>query len=149
MSGVDVSIALPEDETPGELIKGYFTLMLYPPSAPKQRWRTPMEMVFVIDTSGSMNGKPLAQAKRAVNQTLDVQGYFAALQSVFDIHHTGHGNAISVGGYLQLSPEAEVRVGKLTYSLASAAERLGMSPVELRLELNRSLRRLGFVDPEA
>ncbi|RWR22872.1 hypothetical protein D8Y23_01430 [Microbacterium enclense] len=27
MSGVDVSIALPEDETPGELIKGYFTLM--------------------------------------------------------------------------------------------------------------------------
>lgn len=27
MSGIDVSIALPEDETPGELIKGYFTLM--------------------------------------------------------------------------------------------------------------------------
>lgn len=27
MSGVDVSIALPDDETPGELIKGYFTLM--------------------------------------------------------------------------------------------------------------------------
>lgn len=27
MSSVDVSIALPEDETPGELIKGYFTLM--------------------------------------------------------------------------------------------------------------------------
>lgn len=27
MSEVDVSIALPEDETPGELIKGYFTLM--------------------------------------------------------------------------------------------------------------------------
>jgi enoyl-CoA hydratase/carnithine racemase len=41
----------------------------------------------------------LAQAKRAVNQTLDVQGYYAALQSVFDIHHTGHGNAISESGY--------------------------------------------------
>lgn len=41
----------------------------------------------------------LAQAKRAVNQTLDVQGYYAALQAVFDVHHTGHGNAISVGGY--------------------------------------------------
>jgi hypothetical protein len=27
MSGIDVSIALPENETPGELIKGYFTLM--------------------------------------------------------------------------------------------------------------------------
>lgn len=56
---------------------------------------------------------------------------------------------IRVEGYLQLSAQAEVRIGKLTYSLSSAAERLGMSSVELRMELNRSLRRLGFVDPEA
>src|SRR5271168_756553 len=41
----------------------------------------------------------LRQAKRAVNQTLDVQGFYAAIQSVFDIHQTGHGNAITVGGY--------------------------------------------------
>ncbi|MFF5254528.1 enoyl-CoA hydratase [Streptomyces leeuwenhoekii] len=41
----------------------------------------------------------LRQAKRAVNQTLDVQGFYAALQSVFDIHQTGHGNALSVGGF--------------------------------------------------
>ena len=31
----------------------------------------------------------LRQAKRAVNQTLDVQGFYAAIQSVFDIHQTG------------------------------------------------------------
>ncbi|WP_262402258.1 hypothetical protein, partial [Actinomadura sp. CNU-125] len=41
----------------------------------------------------------LRQAKRAVNQTLDVQGFYAAIQSVFDTHQTGHGNALSVGGY--------------------------------------------------
>ena len=41
----------------------------------------------------------LRQAKRAVNQTLDVQGFYAAIQSVFDIHQTGHGNALSVGGF--------------------------------------------------
>jgi enoyl-CoA hydratase/carnithine racemase len=41
----------------------------------------------------------LAQAKRAVNQTMDVQGFYAAVQSVFDIHSTGHGNALSVSGY--------------------------------------------------
>ncbi|GIT00239.1 MAG: enoyl-CoA hydratase [Actinomycetota bacterium] len=41
----------------------------------------------------------LAQAKRAVNQTLDVQGFYSALQSVFDIHQTGHGNAMTVGDY--------------------------------------------------
>jgi enoyl-CoA hydratase len=40
----------------------------------------------------------LRQAKRAVNQTLDTQGFYAAIQSVFDIHQTGHGNALSVSG---------------------------------------------------
>jgi enoyl-CoA hydratase len=37
------------------------------------------------------------RAKRAVNQTLDVQGFYAAIQSVFDIHQTGHGT-LSVSG---------------------------------------------------
>lgn len=46
----------------------------------------------------TQNPFALAQAKRAVNQTLDIQGYYAALQSVFDIHHTGHGNAMSETG---------------------------------------------------
>jgi enoyl-CoA hydratase/carnithine racemase len=46
-----------------------------------------------------MNSFGLRQAKRAVNQTLDVQGFYAAIQSVFDVHQTGHGNAISIGGY--------------------------------------------------
>jgi enoyl-CoA hydratase len=41
----------------------------------------------------------LRQAKRAVNQTQDVQGFYAAIQSVFDVHQTGHGNALSVSGY--------------------------------------------------
>lgn len=41
----------------------------------------------------------LAQAKRAVNQTQDIQGFYTALQAVFDIHSTGHGHAMSVSGY--------------------------------------------------
>lgn len=53
----------------------------------------------------------LAQAKRAVNQTLDVQGYYAALQSVFDIHHTGHGNAISITGQPILMGLADMKSG--------------------------------------
>jgi enoyl-CoA hydratase/carnithine racemase len=47
----------------------------------------------------------LRQAKRAVNQTLDVQGFYAAIQSVFDIHHTGHGNALSITGYPVINPD--------------------------------------------
>ena len=51
----------------------------------------------------------LRQAKRAVNQTLDVQGFYAAIQSVFDIHQTGHGNALSVGGYPVLADLARMK----------------------------------------
>ena len=40
----------------------------------------------------------LRQAKRAVNQTLDVQGFYAAVQSVFEIHQNGHGHALSESG---------------------------------------------------
>jgi enoyl-CoA hydratase/carnithine racemase len=40
----------------------------------------------------------LRQAKRAVNQTLDVMGFYAAVQSVFEIHQTGHGHALSESG---------------------------------------------------
>jgi enoyl-CoA hydratase len=51
----------------------------------------------------------LAQAKRVVNQTLDIQGYYSALQSAFDIHHTGHGNAMSVSGYPILAGLSEMK----------------------------------------
>jgi enoyl-CoA hydratase/carnithine racemase len=40
----------------------------------------------------------LRQAKRAVNQTLDIQGCYAAIQAVFDVHQTGHGHALSESG---------------------------------------------------
>lgn len=51
--------------------QGYFTLMVYPPSGIDLLARRPMEMVFVLDCSGSMSGRPLAQAKAAVATALD------------------------------------------------------------------------------
>ncbi len=41
----------------------------------------------------------LAQAKRMVNTTLDIMGQYNAIQAAFDVHTTGHGNAISVTGW--------------------------------------------------
>jgi enoyl-CoA hydratase/carnithine racemase len=41
----------------------------------------------------------LRQAKRAVNQTMDVQGFQTALQSVFDLHSVGHGHWFSERDY--------------------------------------------------
>ena len=40
----------------------------------------------------------LAQAKRMVNNTLDIMGQYTAMQACFDVHTTGHGNALSVSG---------------------------------------------------
>ena len=57
------------------------------------------ETMTLANEIAEMHPFALAQAKRAVNQTMDVQGFYTALQSVFDIHQTGHGNALSVGGY--------------------------------------------------
>ena len=51
--------------------QGYFTLMVYPPAVPDEGHRQPMEMVFVLDCSGSMRGRPLEQAKNAVAAALD------------------------------------------------------------------------------
>jgi enoyl-CoA hydratase/carnithine racemase len=41
----------------------------------------------------------LRMAKRAVNHTLDVQGFTTAVQAVFDQHSLAHGNALSVCGW--------------------------------------------------
>jgi enoyl-CoA hydratase len=57
------------------------------------------ETMALASHIAQMDPFALRQAKRAVNQTLDVQGFYAAIQSVFDIHQTGHGNALSVTGY--------------------------------------------------
>ena len=43
----------------------------------------------------------LAQIKRAVNHTVDVQGQHVALQAVFDIHWLGHSHALSRTGNRQ------------------------------------------------
>jgi Ca-activated chloride channel family protein len=51
--------------------QGYFTMVLYPPAAAKTLRRQPVEMVFVVDTSGSMAGQPIAQARDAIHAALD------------------------------------------------------------------------------
>ncbi|MBM4026889.1 MAG: VWA domain-containing protein, partial [Planctomycetes bacterium] len=50
--------------------RGFFTLMLYPPQDLAQVQRAPMEMVFVLDCSGSMSGQPLAKSKEAIRRAL-------------------------------------------------------------------------------
>jgi len=50
--------------------QGYFAMLVVPPAELASLPRRPMEMVFVVDASGSMNGVPIEQAKAAVRQGL-------------------------------------------------------------------------------
>jgi enoyl-CoA hydratase len=46
----------------------------------------------------------LRMAKRAVNHTLDVQGFTNAIDACFDMHHFGHTRArVATGGYPSLA----------------------------------------------
>jgi Ca-activated chloride channel homolog len=49
---------------------GFFSLMLFPPKDLTRLSRKPLEMVFVLDCSGSMSGRPIEQAKLAVDRAL-------------------------------------------------------------------------------
>ncbi|MHC4532921.1 MAG: VIT domain-containing protein, partial [Planctomycetota bacterium] len=53
---------------------GFFSLMLYPPENLSYLKRAPMEMIFVLDCSGSMRGKPIAKAKEAIKRGLKKLG---------------------------------------------------------------------------
>jgi Ca-activated chloride channel family protein len=50
---------------------GYFTLILQPPAQLPESDITPKELVFVLDTSGSMMGFPIEKAKELINHALD------------------------------------------------------------------------------
>ena len=62
---VKSALAIHQDER-----GGFFTLMLYPPENLKSLKRAPMEMIFVLDCSGSMSGKPITRARQAIIRAL-------------------------------------------------------------------------------
>jgi Ca-activated chloride channel family protein len=49
---------------------GFFTLLLAPPARVAADEITPKELVFLLDTSGSMSGAPIAKAKEAMQAAL-------------------------------------------------------------------------------
>lgn len=50
---------------------GYFSLILQPPDSPRVEDVTPKEIVFVVDTSGSMSGFPIEKAKESMRMTIE------------------------------------------------------------------------------
>ena len=50
---------------------GFFTFLLQPPERPAAAEITPKEIVFVVDTSGSMSGFPLEKTKEVIKLAMD------------------------------------------------------------------------------
>jgi Ca-activated chloride channel homolog len=50
---------------------GFLSMLIVPPADLGSLPRHPMEMVFVLDCSGSMSGEPINQAKNAIKYALD------------------------------------------------------------------------------
>jgi Ca-activated chloride channel homolog len=63
--------------------EGYFSLLIEPPASPKSKNITAREMVFVLDTSGSMSGQPIDASKvfmRHALNNLRSQDYFRIIR---------------------------------------------------------------------
>ncbi|HJL33812.1 MAG TPA: VIT domain-containing protein, partial [Polyangiaceae bacterium LLY-WYZ-15_(1-7)] len=68
---------------PDEDTDGYLTLLLQPNASPPPAEITPKEIVFVMDTSGSMNGPPMAHSRALMGRLirdLHPQDSFAVLR---------------------------------------------------------------------
>lgn len=62
---------------------GFFSLVIEPPAAPAENQIAPREMVFVLDTSGSMSGEPIEASKAFMLRTLETMrpgDYFRIIQ---------------------------------------------------------------------
>lgn len=67
---------------------------------------TAREMALRI---AGMHPHALAMAKRVVNQTLDIQGQYAAIQACFDIHQLGHASAYVQSGQFVLTDHLGIK----------------------------------------
>jgi Ca-activated chloride channel family protein len=73
VAGAQIADAILTSPSPGRSkgAGGYFTMILQPPARLPESDIQPKELVFVLDTSGSMSGFPLEQAKRVISRALD------------------------------------------------------------------------------
>jgi Ca-activated chloride channel family protein len=57
--------------THGDADEGYFSLLIEPPASPDEKEILSREMVFVLDTSGSMSGQPIDASKVFMQHALE------------------------------------------------------------------------------
>ena len=120
---------------------GYFTLMIYPPADLNDLPRTATEMIFVLDCSGSMSGRPIAQAKAAVERAL----YHMQPDDTFQIIRFSN-NASQLGPAPLSATAGNIRKG-LNYlqSLSGGGGTMMIEGIKAALDFPHDEKRLRFV----
>jgi Ca-activated chloride channel homolog len=120
---------------------GYFTLMLYPPGELGTLRRQPLELVFVLDCSGSMSGRPIEQAKAAVRRGLRLLQPGDSFQLIsFSINASRLGRAP-----LEATPENVQRGLQYLNSLQGEGGTMMIEGIKAALDFPHDPQRLRFV----
>ncbi len=108
---------------------GFFTLIVQPPERITAADVTPKELVFVLDTSGSMTGRPIEKAKQAMK--LALEGLYS--QDTF--------NLITFSGDTSILFPEPVRATRenLTMAQAFLASRRGSGGTEMMKAIRAAL----------
>lgn len=94
--------------------RGTFMLMVQPPEAPADELVMARELIFVLDSSGSMRGQPLAQSVALMDLCLDNLRPDDAFNV---ITFAGNSSILNRDGALTVTPENVVRAREFIHSL--------------------------------
>jgi len=120
---------------------GYFTLMIHPPEELASLVRQPLELVFVLDCSGSMSGIPIAQAKAAVERGLSLLrpgDSFQLISFSMSAGQLGHEP-------LEATPENVQRGLQYLHSLRGKGGTMMIEGIKAALDFPHAPERLRFV----
>jgi Ca-activated chloride channel family protein len=120
---------------------GFFTLMLYPPKELHELKRQPLELVFVLDCSGSMDGRPIEQAKAAVQRGLHLLQPNDSFQLItFSMTASTFGRQP-----LEATPENIRRASHYLHSLNGEGGTMMLEGIKAALDFPHDPARLRFV----
>ncbi len=125
----------------GEGDEGCFALMVIPPAAPQSAPRSPVEMIFVLDCSGSMAGGPLAQAKAAVAHALSL----LTPRDTFQIIRFSESSSAMGAAPLPATPENLLRGRQYLDSLSSEGGTMMIEGIRAALLAPHDETRLRYV----
>jgi Ca-activated chloride channel homolog len=119
----------------------YFALTLYPPREVEKSPRQPLELVFVLDCSGSMSGRPIEQAKAAVERGLRLLGPGDSFQLInFSMRASQLGPRP-----LEATPENVARGVRYLHSLTAESGTMMIEGIRAALNFPHDPERLRFV----